>query len=183
MKPEELTDAAIDHIIGNSLTDHMNDWEKDFFTSVSDQEPQMCSIHKVPMVLTAIFVHIDECTGNEWRCPVCVPAEANEPAPYCHGCELEMPYSKTEPHLHLRLGTAQKIPCTKLTAPDRPAVSVDALWNLPAKWRRSIEDSIVSGKPCDPESVADCADELEDAILDCPPVRGKEGGDVPSKAQ
>lgn len=37
MKPEELTENAIDHIMGNAVTDHMNDWEKDFFTSVSEQ--------------------------------------------------------------------------------------------------------------------------------------------------
>jgi hypothetical protein len=38
----------------------------------------------------------------------------------------------------------------------------EAIAKLVARWRRAIEDSIVSGKPCDPESVADCADELEE---------------------
>ena len=44
------------------------------------------------------------------------------------------------------------------------ALNTTAALQLPTKWRRAIEDSIVSGKPCDPESVADCADELEEAL-------------------
>jgi hypothetical protein len=37
MKPEELTDKAIDFIMNGMNTDHLNDWEKQFFESVSEQ--------------------------------------------------------------------------------------------------------------------------------------------------
>lgn len=37
MKAEELTDVAISYIMANSVTDHMSDWEKQFFESVSEQ--------------------------------------------------------------------------------------------------------------------------------------------------
>ena len=37
MKAEELTDKAIDYIISGINTDHLNEWEKGFFESVSEQ--------------------------------------------------------------------------------------------------------------------------------------------------
>lgn len=37
MKIEELTDKAIDFILDGMNTDKLNDWEKEFFESVSDQ--------------------------------------------------------------------------------------------------------------------------------------------------
>jgi hypothetical protein len=40
MKLEELTDAAIDHIIAGMNTDRLSEWEKQFFESVSEQWEQ-----------------------------------------------------------------------------------------------------------------------------------------------
>lgn len=37
MRLEELTDKAIDYIMDGMLTDHLSDWEKNFFESVSEQ--------------------------------------------------------------------------------------------------------------------------------------------------
>jgi len=37
MKPEELTDSAIDYIVAGMNTDRLNDWENDFFASISEQ--------------------------------------------------------------------------------------------------------------------------------------------------
>jgi hypothetical protein len=37
MKLEELTDSAIDFILSGMNTDFLNDWEKQFFESVTEQ--------------------------------------------------------------------------------------------------------------------------------------------------
>ena len=37
MRPEELTDSAVDYIMDGMVIDHLSDWERNFFESVSEQ--------------------------------------------------------------------------------------------------------------------------------------------------
>jgi hypothetical protein len=37
VKPEELTDKAVDYILDGVTTDHLTDWEKQFIESINDQ--------------------------------------------------------------------------------------------------------------------------------------------------
>lgn len=37
MKQEELTDQAIDHILGGIEADRLSPWERNFFESIGDQ--------------------------------------------------------------------------------------------------------------------------------------------------